>query len=335
MAIKRASGEPTISDIAVAAGVSKATVSRVMNGVSTVNAEIAGRVRETIAVLGYSPSATARSLSTGENRTVGVVVPDLANPMFHQVLHGLNRAAERDGYRLLVSDTLERSADEERVARDVRNRTDAIVLFSPRMPAERLSALLERLEPVVVLNRGSAGRAADVVIDYAMGVRTLAEHLIGLGHRRIGYLEGPAGAESNMARRQSLTRVESAHRGVVISSMPGGSTFEDGYGALPVVREAGVTAVIAFNDVVALGLIGRMGEEGVRVPEGISVVGFDDIPFARFASPSLTTMSARLGDVGESLWMSLRADMGGESREKPIVFTPELVSRGSSGAVPK
>lgn len=336
MAGRRARRTPsrvtTISDIAEAAGVSKATVSRVMNGVATVNEEIAERVRRAVDELGYTRSETARSLSLGTSRTIGVVVPDLANPMFHQVLHGLHRAAERDGYRVLIADTLENVDGEADVALDIRNRTDAIALFAPRMSRAQLLELLPRIEPVVVLNRTTGKRAASVLIDYADGVRQLAEHLVGQGHTRIAYLAGPPDARSNMARQEGLDLVRSEHPSVEIVDVACGFSFEDGYAAWPDLQATGATAAIAFNDVVALGLLGRLDEEGVRVPEQLSVAGFDDIPFSRFSSPSLTTMTARLGDVGERTWQALQAEMRGDADREPIVFAPELTERASTGS---
>ncbi|HLT67890.1 MAG TPA: LacI family DNA-binding transcriptional regulator, partial [Microbacterium sp.] len=285
MTPKRIGRETTISDIAAAAGVSKATVSRVMNGVSTVNEQIAERVRAAVAELGYSPSATARSLSLGESRTIGVVVPDLANPMFHQVLHGLNSAAEREGYRVLVADTQEQREREVEIALDIRNRTDAIVLFAPRMDRLTMLDLLPKIGPVVIFNRTTGKRAGAVLIDYAEGIGAVARHLIELGHTKIAYLAGPPQARSNMARQDGLDIVRGEHPGVEIITVECGSSFEDGYAAWPAVRETGASAAMAFNDVVALGFLGRLSEEGVRVPDDLSVAGFDDIPFSQYSSP--------------------------------------------------
>ena len=147
----------TIAEVAHAAGVSRATVSRVMNGRSTVDPELAARVREVAEQLHYRPSNTARSLSLGRTNTVAVVVPDLANPMFQQVLRGVASAAADEGYRVLVADTAEHAADEERIALDARLRCDALVLVSPRMPEGTLRALLPEIGPVVVVNRAADG----------------------------------------------------------------------------------------------------------------------------------------------------------------------------------
>lgn len=330
MATKRGPRETTISDIAAVAGVSKATVSRVMNGVETVNQEIAERVRRAVAEVGYSPSATARSLSLGESRTIGVVVPDLANPVFHQVLHGLHRAAEADGYRVLVADTQEDVEREIEVALDVRNRTDAIALFAPRMSQEKLLTLLPNIAPAVVLNSTTEKRAGSVLIDYADGIRQVARHLVQLGHTRIAYLAGPSQARSDVARNEGLQEVRAENAGVEIVNVECGSAFEDGYAVWSTLESTGVTAAIAFNDVVALGLLGRLSEEGVKVPDDLSVAGFDDIPFARYSSPALTTMTSRLGDVGEKIWTTLLSQMKGTADLEPTIFAPELVVRSST-----
>jgi len=334
MTPKRIGRETTISDIAAAAGVSKATVSRVMNGVSTVNEQIAERVRAAVAELGYSPSATARSLSLGESRTIGVVVPDLANPMFHQVLHGLNSAAEREGYRVLVADTQEQREREVEIALDIRNRTDAIVLFAPRMDRLTMLDLLPKIGPVVIFNRTTGKRAGAVLIDDAEGIGAVARHLIELGHTKIAYLAGPPQARSNMARQDGLDIVRGEHPGVEIITVECGSSFEDGYAAWPAVRETGASAAMAFNDVVALGFLGRLSEEGVRVPDDLSVAGFDDIPFSQYSSPSLTTMTARLGDVGEKIWSTLLEQIRGTADLEPTTFAPELTVRSSTGKKP-
>lgn len=336
MAGKRTRTTPTrattINDIAHAAGVSKATVSRVLNGLPTVNPEIASMVRGVIDELGYTPSQTARSLSLGVSRTVGVLVPDLGNPMFHQVLHGFNQAAARDGYHVVVSDSFENADAEPELARDLRDRTDAVALFSPRMTRPDLLGLLPRVAPVAVFNRTTGKNAGSVLIDYHEGLIVLARHLISLGHRRIAYLAGPAYARANWERERGLAEVRDAESAVEIIDVPCGHSFEDGYNSWPALRDTGASAVIAYNDVVALGLLGRLSEEGVPVPGRLSVAGFDDIPFARYSSPSLTTMTAGLSGIGEQLWAVLRAEITAEPLREPIMFSPELAARGSTRA---
>jgi LacI family transcriptional regulator len=324
-----------ISDIAQLAGVSNATVSRVINGVSTVNEDIAQRVRDIIKEAGYVPSQTARSLSLGASQTIGVVVPDLANPMYHEVLRGVHRAAAADGYRVLVADTLEEAQGEAAVALDIRHRTDALVLIAPRMTRPELLALLMRVQPAAVINRTTGENAVIARVDYAAGIQTLADHLHGLGHSRIAFLSGPEQSRSNQDRQRGIEAYRAAHPDVEIVEIPTGSGFDDGHRAWDALRDAGATAVMAFNDLVALGLIGRLTEEGVRVPEDISVAGYDNIPFARYSSPSLTTMAVDLGEVGASAWRDLRQEIEGVKSRAGAVFTPVLEERASTGPRPR
>ena len=326
----------TISDVARAAEVSRATVSRVVNGLSTVDPAIADRVRRAITELDYSPSGTARSLSLGVTNTVAMVVPDLGNPMFQQILKGFHRAAGADGYRVLVSDSQENVDEEAPLARDARRRCDAVVLCAPRMSGEALVDLMRIVRPTVVINRSSQGGVAPAVtVDYAHGIRSLAGHLLSLGHRRIAYLVGPPHSASNVLRMETLTAIADAAGDVSITWIPCGSTMNDGYGTWPAVRESGATAVIGFNDLVALGLLGRLSEEKVAVPEEISVVGFDDIEFSRFSSPPLTTMAFDQVRVGEVAWHELRDAIADRSTHSDTKFRPELVIRSSTGPIPR
>jgi len=322
----------TIDDVASAAGVSRATVSRVVNGLPSVGPAIAAKVRTAIDGLGYEPSTIARSLSLGVTRTIAVVVPDLANPTFQQMLHGVNRAAARDGYRVLVADSGESPAEELALIIEARKRTDAVVICAPRADPADLAALLERVQPAVVINREGAIDAASVLVDYASGIACLVDYLAGLGHRRLLHLDGPSGSSSQGARDRGLTAAQRRWPDVTIERRACGSSMDAGYAAFDVVMRSGATAVLAFNDLVALGLLGRAREERVLVPGRLHVVGFDDIQAARFASPPLTTMHVPLTDVGGAAWGALYDQLNNRSRSDPIVFAPSLVVRDSATA---
>jgi LacI family transcriptional regulator len=322
----------TIADVAAAARVSRATVSRVMNGVPTVNGEIADRVRTVVGELGYSPSDTARSLSLGQSKTVGVLVPDLSNPTFQQILQGFNSAAAADGYRILVTDSHEEVDDEAALVLDARNRTDAVLLCSPRMSEEQLAELLPTVKPAIVITREAHFQTeASVSADFIFGIRTLAEHLIALGHTRIAYLDGPAIRNSQTTLDTLFREVEMAHPGVTIRRVPCGSSLSDGYYAWDTLKDTTVTGVLAFNDLLALGLLGRLNEDRVPVPGRVSIAGFDDIHFARFASPPLTTMKLPKPSLGEAAWVALRAELKGEAHVAPAIFRPELMIRQTTG----
>ncbi|MRG61680.1 LacI family DNA-binding transcriptional regulator [Agromyces sp. CFH 90414] len=326
----------TIAQVAEYAGVSQASVSRVLNRNDKVDPAISAKVLDAIDKLNYSPSQMARNLVRGRSNTVALLVPDLENPMFQGVLKGLSREAARDGYRVLVADTAERVADEEEIAIEARSRCDALVLVSPRMPAERLEALLERVRPTVVVNRPVASDpAAELSVDYAHASRTLGEHLISLGHTRIAYLAGPPQSYADSLRRRGLAELAAHHPQLEVRDLAGGSQVEDGYRAAEAVLSAGVTAVVAFNDLAALGLLARLRELGVDVPGELSVTGIDDVPLARFAAPALTTMSVPRLELGAQSWRRLRDAMAGEPATHPLSYRAILEVRGSTGPAPE
>lgn len=326
----------TIADVATHAGVSQASVSRVLNGKQSVDPEIVRRVQASIAALGYAPSATARSLVSGRNDTIAMVVPDLENPLFQGILKGLSLAAAADGYRVLVADTAERVDDEEPTAIEARQRCDALVLCAPRMPEQQLRRLVERVAPVVVVNRPLPDLDVPIVgVDYVRGIRDLVDHLVGLGHRHLAYVTGPETSASNAERLRGVDEALALHHGVRIDRIPGGSRPEDGdavAGAVLDAHRAGVTAVIAFNDLVALGLMTRLRELGLDVPGDLSVAGLDDVPMARYATPRLTSMSVPRGEIGAQAWARLRTLIGGGPVEHTVLYRPRLEARESTAA---
>ena len=346
----------TIGDVASRAGVSRATVSRVMNGLATVDPAIADRVRVAAGELDYRPNQMARSLALGRTHTIGYVVPDLTNPSFHGALRGLSRAAAAEGYRVLVADSAEHADEEPVLAVETRRRCDAVVLVAPRMPEEVLAQLLPELQPAVVLNRTVEGSSIPQLnVDWGSGIRDIVRHLVGLGHRRVAYLQGPLGSRSNAAREQALDEAV----GIEVVKIACGAMFTDGHAAAGHVLDAGVTAVIAFNDVVALGLLGALHELGTDVPGELSVAGFDDIPFAAFTWPPLTTAWVPQEQLGQLAWDRLHAMLaptppadaplhtltpplqGGREQVKggvsgnvggqQVLLRPRLVVRGSTG----
>jgi LacI family transcriptional regulator len=325
----------TIADVAARAGVSQASVSRVLNGNTSVDPVIARSVRTAIAALGYTPSVAARSLVHGRNHTIAMVVPDLENSLFQGILKGLSRAAASDGYRVLVADTAERVDDEESIAVEARQRCDALVLVAPRMPEERLRPLVERVEPVVVVNRQLPGAAVPIIgVDYVRGIRDLVEHLVALGHRRLAYVGGPVSSSSNAERLRGVDEAIAADPGITIDVIPAGSRLDDGYDVAAAVDEArrgGVTAVIAFNDLVAFGLMTHLRDLGVDVPGDLSVAGFDDMPMSRFAVPRLTSMSVPRGEIGAQAWARLRTLIAGGPIEHSVLYRPRLEARESTG----
>jgi LacI family transcriptional regulator len=335
--VKQRTGPATIAEVARHAGVSAATVSRVMNGRFVGAPAVAERVRASARELSYSPSHLARALALGKTKTVGFLVPDLANPTFQEILSGFSKAAAHDGYRALIADSAESIADEALFAREIRSRCDALVLCAPRMPEDELVALAAALQPLVLINRSSpCATAASLSIDYQAGIQTLARRLHELGHRRMVYVEGPEGSASNSLRLRGLDEFRRTAPEVTIERIRAGVGIEDGFAVASSVAaavRAGATAVLAFNDLVAVGLINGLAELGLSVPGDVSVTGFDDIPFARFFTPPLTTASVPHAELGAEAWQRLHAIITAAGRGFDLVFQPRLEARGSTAAV--
>lgn len=322
----------TIIDVARTAGVSLSTVSRVMNGNTTVDPQLAERVRTTALELGYSANPLARSLVLGRTQTVAVVVPDLANPTFQAILRGISRAAAASGYHVLIADSAEQVEEERVLAVETRRRTDGVILCAPRLEQNSLDALLRELSPVVVINRGEQDAAPVVAADYGRALSELVEHLYALGHRRVAFLAGVARSASNAARLAALAEARTSHPDLEILEVACGVDFDSGSAVADTVLATGATGILAFNDLVAMGLLSALGDRGVRVPEDVSVVGFDDIPFARYTTPPLTTAAVPAGELGERAWSAMHALLEGAEAESFVILEPRIAIRGSTAA---
>jgi len=319
--------------------VSVATVSRSF----TVPASVANATRERVlavaAELHYEPNRAARGLITGRTGNVGVIVPDLGNPYFHAVLKGAQARARRADYAVFVADGQESASEEEDLINAMRKQVDGIVLCSSRLPTAKLASL-DNPPTVVLLNRRVAGRAS-VVVDSADGMKQAVRHLAELGHRRCVFVSGPRRSWSNQQRQQGLRAAARAHRveyeilGPVAGA--GGVQFQSGVETAEQVLETGATAVLAYNDLVAVGILSRLAELGVGVPEELSVVGFDDIPLAAMVTPPLTTVSLPTVQAGEAavdvLFERLRSgdSVQPTSRKLPA----ELIVRSTTGPPPR
>lgn len=326
----RASSRPGITDVAKLAGVSLSTVSRAMNGNPTVDPALVERVQAAAAELGYTANPVARSLVLGRTQTVAVVIPDLENPTFQAVLRGLNRAASADGFHVLIADSTENLDQERALAVATRHRTDGVILCSPRMAQDDLSRILPTLSPAVVINRDPQESAPVVAADYHAGFRDLIDHLTGLGHRRLAYLAGATRSVTHRARQQAISEATADLTDLEVIEISAGVDFDSGTSAADEVLASGATGVLAYNDLVAMGLLSALSARGVDVPGAISVTGFDDIPFAGYTTPPLTTVAVPAVELGAHAWHAMRAQLDGEQVEPLAPLTPQLVVRGST-----
>lgn len=322
----------TVSTVAAAAGVSIATVSRVMNGSTTVAPDMVQRVRAAAAELGYRPNAAAQGLARGRTGTLGVLVPDLANPYFHDVLKGVTAEAGRSGYRVLVASSEEDPDDELGMSQELLRQADGLILCSPRMPRRDLLTLADGGNGVVCANRLAAGIGLPAVtIDAYAGMTGLCGHLARLGHRRVVYLRGPEHSWSNQERWRAALD-QAAAFGIDPVAVACGATMANGHAAADAALDHDPTAIIAFNDVVAFGALARLRELGVDVPAQVSIAGFDDIPFAAYAAPAITTVRNPKELLGRRGWLLLARVLAGERGLEPEVLPPQLVARDSTAA---
>ena len=325
-----------IADVAEKAGVSHATVSRVMNGNAAVDPGIAARVRAAAAELKYQPNPVGRSLALGKTDTIGIVVPDLANPTFQAILRGLSIAAAQDGYRVLIADSSEVTSEEAILAGEARRRCDGVVLCAPRMGDAEPEELAPTLHPLVLINRTTvATNTPSLSVDYGQGIQELAQHLVGLGHRRLAFLSGPEHSASNRQRLVGLEKFRKEHPEIELKMLHGGSNFDSGHESTEAIIASGATGILAFNDLVAMGLLSGLHEHGVRVPEDISVTGFDDIPFAKYTTPPLTTAAVPINELGSLAWRRMREQIqqaGESTTQAQDEFSPRMEIRKSTAA---
>lgn len=288
----------SIHDVAARAGVSVATVSRSFTAPQTVRETTRQSVLAAAVALGYQPNRAARGLITGRTGNVGVIVPDLGNPYFHAVLKGAQTRAREADYAVFVADGQESAAEEGELIAAMSKQVDGIILCSSRLPPARLSAL-EATPTVVLLNRRVPGLPA-VVIDSAGGMRQAAGHLAQLGHARIAFVSGPRDSWSDQQRRRGLRAAARAHDLDVVTIGPMAPQFHSGVQTAERILHTGATAVLAYNDLVAIGILSRLAELHVSVPGELSVIGFDDIPLAAMVTPPLTSVSAPTALAGQT-----------------------------------
>jgi LacI family transcriptional regulator len=326
----------TLADVAERAGVSVMTVSRVVNDRPGVGEGTRERVRNAIAALGYRPNIVARGLKARRSRTIGLIVPDVTNPYFPEIVRGAEDVAIAHGFTLLLTNVIE---DVEREVAALEafedRRVDGVIACSPRLDTERLEDLLERHHAVVVVNRRSRPDiAGSVRIDHEQGMRQLIHHLLATGCRRLGVLAGPVHSYAARERMLGIDR-EIREHGLELPAervMVSAPTVEGGELAARALlgRGGAVDALVCFNDLVAAGALIALAELGVAVPDDVAVVGYDDIPFARMFTPPLTTIRAATYDLGRHAMQLLLERMAGRGRGVDIVLQPELVVRAST-----
>lgn len=324
----------TIREVARAARVSPSTVSRALSASTLVSPGTKNRVEQAAAELGYQPSRAARSLVTGRTGNLGLIVPDLSNPFFPGIVKGVQARAQAADLAVFVADSDEDQAVELRLIRELAKSVDGLLLCSPRSSEDEICQLASGTAVVLVNRR--VGELPAITVDNADGMRQAVAHVVALGHQRLGYVAGPAASWSGEQRLRGLhAAADAANLELVeIGNFP--PQFEGGIAAADIVIAAHLTAVVAYNDVVAFGLLSRLSARGLEVPEQISVLGCDDIPTARMARPSLTTVALPKEQAGRQAVDLLLEVMQHPEHRRAInrELPTQLMVRDSTGPAP-
>jgi LacI family transcriptional regulator len=326
-----------MADVAREAGVSSMTVSRVINEKGEVSEATRERVLAVIEELGYRPSGIARGLATQRTGTLGLVVPDVANPFFADVARGVEHGAYAEGYNVFLCNTEEDPERELAVLKSLEEkRVDGLVLCSSRLEEAELRTVVSRHRKVVLVNRLLEGDSVgSVLIDDEKGGWLATRLLIEAGHRAIGYLSGPAVSHSGRQRAKGYrAALEDADVNCDVSwvrhfppMVAGGQEVAHEL----LITQPEISALFCYNDLVAVGALQACSELGRRVPDDVAVVGYDDIPLAALVTPALTTCRVpryELGSQTVALLLDQINDCSDDCQE--IVLAPELVVRASA-----
>jgi DNA-binding LacI/PurR family transcriptional regulator len=338
MDLSSGSRRPRLEDVAARVGMSPASVSLVLSNAPGPSAATRRRVLEAAAELGYRPDRTASLLARRRTHLVGVLM-EVGSAYHAELVTDLHEAAERRGYDIVLS-AVTRTRDERRATETLLDfRCEALVLLGPVAPAAELAALGRQL-PVVVVGRRAAGTGVDVVRSADVdGVGQAVDHLAGLGHRSIAYVDGGRGTIAADRRRGYRAAMRGNGLAELARVVPGDHTEAAGARAARALLadgEAGLpSAVVAFNDHCALGLLDALSRAGVGVPGRVSVVGYDDSTLARLAHVNLTTVSQdALGQAEHAVAAAVERLDGGRVRPREVVLAPRLVVRGTTGPPP-
>jgi DNA-binding LacI/PurR family transcriptional regulator len=329
----------TIRDVAKAAGVSTATVSNVLNKTGKVGRRTHHIVLSAVKRLGYFPNAYARHLASRDSRTLGIIVSDIVNPFFPEVIKGFETRARQLGYDAILSDTnYDPRRTQEAAERMMEHNVRGVAIMTSEISLRLIHELARRRIAVTFLDLAPVrGHVSKLRIDYFSGIKQIVDHLYQRGHRRIAFIAGRPKLKSNVARLQAYEKCMAdlgLQSGPVI---PGDLRYEGGLAAGTAIAKFSPrpSAVMAINDLTAVGVIKGLLKAGVRVPQDISVTGFDNTRLAEYSNPSITTVDVHrdmLGQMAADALHELSASANPQGREYQI--PAELILGDSSGPAP-
>jgi len=330
----------SIRDVAKRARVSIATVSRSVNGISTVDPELAKRVWKAVDEVGYVPNTQARALVSGRSRILGLIVSEITNPFFPELIQEFENLAVAQGYEVMIGSTSYDPVRTESIIRRMLQRgVDGVAVMTFGIEEELVKKLVEREFPLVFIDAGpELPNIRLIKVDYAQGIRQAVQHLAALGHRQIAFITGPLRMRSAVARRDAF-RASMSEVGLTVPAryiIEGDHTMEGGMAALERMAAPGAmpTAVMCSNDMTAIGVLHGLQKTTHRVPKDISVVGFDDIHLAQFMLPPLTTVQMSCRDLARAAVEALRAGIepgNPHASRKTWEVSTHLVVRRSTG----
>lgn len=327
----------TIKQIADATGVHPSTVSRALDPKKRhlVADDVAKRIATQAEALGYRPNRLAANLRLGRSDLIGVLLPDIANPVFAPILGGITEVLSSEGYAPIVAEAGNSSSQQITFVETLLSqRVDGLILATVSQDDELVGFCIKRGLPVILLNRSEArDRVPSVVSDDDMGMRLAVDHLVDLGHRRIAHVAGPLSTSTGALRRDGFERAMSRHALSGVVREAAGYTREAGAEAAAHLLDGAddITAIVAANDLLALGVLDALKTRGLRCPEDISLVGHNDMPLMDVVSPPLTTIRIEHREMGRIAARLLAEKIKSGSEEIPhVVLPPELVVRGST-----
>jgi DNA-binding LacI/PurR family transcriptional regulator len=331
--VKPGKSAPTIYDIARLAGVNPSTVSRALTKPGRVSAKTQKRIEDAAAQLNYRVNVFARALPTGRTHTVALIVSDITNPAYFEVIRGAEGAASEHDYTLLLAESAESAQTELRTAQRLMATVDGLILASPRLSDEDIMQLATQ-KPVAVINRQVEG-VHSVFADPDAGVTDAVRHLAALGHHSLAFLAGPERSWMSGRRWESI-RTRCQWASLAVTSIPSGlPTVDGGRRGAAAVRASGATAVFCYNDLMAIGLMQELQFAGVRIPDELSILGFDNIFGSDFTTPPLSTIRSPLRTSGASALRRILDELDATAVEDETgEIATELVLRGSTGKAP-
>lgn len=321
---------PSMQDVATAAGVSHQTVSRVVNNEATIRAATRAKVEDAIAELGYRRNLAARALAADRTLAIGLIIPPGVDFGPTSMFHAIDRALRRHGYRPVIASSA-RDADSLRESIDfvLGQQVDGVIVIAPHVWAAEAIERARVRTPLVSIQTRPSSHAPSVSVDQRAGVRLLVEHLVSMGHVAVQHIAGPLDFQEGLDRAEAFDDAVAAHRIERGPRLAGDWSAASGFAAASQLSPA-TTAVVCGNDQMAFGLISGLRAAGRRVPEDVSVVGFDDTPESRYFSPPLTTVRQDFTALGELATRTLLARIDGRPDAVHAVLVPSLILRESS-----